>query len=584
MVMAGTMLFMGSAQAQEANGGLPTREEIERGVLEGALPDQGRPLAVDDEIERSPCSLAGPEFSDIRFTLTSVNFTGTEAVPDIDLSSSYAGFVGQDLPVGAICEIRDRAASMLRGRGYLAAVQVPPQEIDGGVITLDVLLAKMTQVQVRGDAGPLEGALERYIEKLTGQAVFNALEAERYLLLASDIPGLEVRLALRPTGDTPGEVIGEFSVLRTPLQVDAVVQNLGTPAVGRWGGQLRAQFNGLTGLGDRTSLGVYTTADFDEQQVVQLSHDFRVGGEGLTFSGDFVYAWAEPDVGAAIHSETLVAGIRASYPLVRSQANNLFVSGGFQYVDQDVRFGDTPLTADTLSVAFARLDVGAIDPGSILGRGGFSASEPRWSARGSVEIRHGLDIFGASQGCGPALMRCAMPGYVSPSRVEGDPTAFVLRYEAELVARLTPEFAISVAPRMQYSPDPLFSYEEFSAGNYTVGRGYDPGTIIGDSGYGTRTELRYGSLIPPGPGQSAFQPYVFMDSAWVWNKDRSFDGLDPQKLVSLGGGVRANVMNGATVDAALAVPLKRAGFQTEKGDVRFLLTLTAQLQPWNFRN
>ena len=46
---------------------------------------------------------------------------------------------------------------------------------------------------------------------------------------------------------------------------------------------------------------------------------------------------------------------------------------------------------------------------------------------------------------------------------------------------------------------PLLSFEEFSAGNYTVGRGYDPGALLGDSGFGTQAELRYGSRVPPAP-------------------------------------------------------------------------------------
>src|SRR3712207_8356815 len=40
--------------------------------------------------------------------------------------------------------------------------------------------------------------------------------------------------------------------------------------LGRWGGLLRGQLFGLTGLGDRTTLALFSTADFEEQQTVQL--------------------------------------------------------------------------------------------------------------------------------------------------------------------------------------------------------------------------------------------------------------------------------------------------------------------------
>ena len=62
--------------------------------------------------------------------------------------------------------------------------------------------------QVRGDAGNNERLLQRYLSKLDDQPVFNIVDAERYLLLARDIPGMDARLTLRP-GSVPGEVVGE---------------------------------------------------------------------------------------------------------------------------------------------------------------------------------------------------------------------------------------------------------------------------------------------------------------------------------------------------------------------------------------
>ena len=176
----------------------PTREEIQRGVAEGTL-NRGGPVDVDaSEIERAPCPLAAPDFAGIRLKLSSVTFSGMQDLPGFDLSGSYAQYLGTEQPVSVICEIRDRAATALRQAGYLAAVQVPPQKIDGGAVRLDVLLAHLKRVQVKGDPGRSEKALLRYLNKLTQDPVFNTRKAERYLLLAKDVPGLDVRLALRP--------------------------------------------------------------------------------------------------------------------------------------------------------------------------------------------------------------------------------------------------------------------------------------------------------------------------------------------------------------------------------------------------
>ena len=564
----------------------PTREEIERGVREGTLEQQGAPVSVDTgDVERAPCPLASPDFAGIRFKVDSVEFSGVDKIPEVDLSQSYRQYIGTDQPVAVICEIRDRAATQLRAAGYLAAVQVPPQTIESGHVKLDILLARMSRVQVKGDAGSSEKLLVRYISKLTQDEVFNTRRAERYLLLARDIPGLDVRLALRPIEGSPGEVVGEVTVRRNPVYADFTVQNLGSKSVGRWSGLGRVQLSGLTGLGDSTTASIFTTADFDEQLVLQAGHEFRVGAEGLTLRGDFTYGWTRPTIAnnPNIESRTLIASLEAAYPFVRAQAHNLAGAIGFDLIDQDVDFGAIRLNKDKLRVAFVRLDANGISRDSISGRDGFTALEPKWSWAASIEGRQGIDVFGASPDCGGTTLGCIAPAAPTPSRIDGDPTAFVLRGAGEIDWRPVRSLTFSLAPRAQYAPHALLSYEEYSGGNYTVGRGYDPGAIIGDSGVGLRSEVRVGSLLPRTAGGFAFQPYAFFDYAKVWNEDVAFNGMGGQQLYSAGAGVRASIRDAARLDALVAVPLRNAiGAPNAKGDVRFLVNLTMRLAPWRW--
>lgn len=573
-----------SAAFAQATSGAPTREEIQREPVAPLPPTTGARVTVDGAVERAPCPLASDEFKDITVTLSGVEFNGLAGVDASLLSPAYAAKIGQTLPIAAVCDIRDEAATILRRKGYLAAVQVPPQRIDNGVVKFDVLMAKLVDFQVRGNAGKAEGLIQGYLQAIKDQPVFNILEAERYLLLARDIPGYDVRLTLRPAGTVPGEVIGEVQVVYTPVEAEVNVQNYGSKDVGRWGGLAQVRLNGLFGAGDRTTLGFYSTADFEEQQVVQAAQEFRIGREGLTVAGNFTYAWTHPDIVAGnLRSRTLVASLEARYPLVRRQAKNLFLSGGLDYINQNVRFGGVPLTRDRLRVIFARLDADTIDPDSIGSIAGYSPSEPRWRFGGSIELRQGIDLFGASDDCGAGLVNCnGTPGNTPLSRVEADPTAFVARASAYAEFRPDPILAFSIAPRLQYAPNPLLSYEEFSAGNFTVGRGYDPGTLIGDSGVGISGEVRVGSLVPRSVRSFAIQGYGFFDAAWVWNEDSAFNGLDPQKLYSAGGGVRVAYGDRINLDLGVAAPLKRAGLQTDRGDVRVLLNLTVKLLPWRW--
>lgn len=569
------------AQGQVA----PTREEINRTGIEAELRGNANPVSVADEIERAPCPLAAPQFADLTFAFNGAEFSGLGSVDSGQLAQAYSQYVGQEIAVATICDIRDRAATILRSQGYLAAVQVPVQTIGEGTVKFDVLLARMQQVQVRGDAGGSTAGLRQYLEKLASQEVFNANEAERYLLLARDIPGLDVRLTLQPLpaeqGGNPGDVVGVFDVIRTPVIVDVNIQNFGSKEIGRFGGLARVRVNGLTGLGDETMLSAYTSQDFSEQLVLSGHHEFRVGSEGLTLGISGTKAWSEPDIAGpnVFETDTTVASIYGRYPVIRSQAKNLFVSAGGDFIEQQVEFADLDFSEDDLRVTFARLDFFGTDTGSVNGRGGYSAAEPKIAYQATLEVRQGLDILGATPSpfCGPNFVACPAPGEIPPSRLDADSTGLLVRGLAGLTWRPTPTFGLSATTRFQYSDDALLGYEQFSGGNFTVGRGYDPGAIIGDKGIGVQLEAFAGSLIPDTPDGIAVQPFAFFDLATISLNNVPNSG---DRLTSTGGGVRMAIGRQAILDAFVAIPLERTDFQTTRSDVRALVSLTVQLAPW----
>ena len=541
----------------------PTRDELTRQPPSTTPPRST--LNVIGGVERSPCPLANPEFADVRVTLSDVQFNNLKGATPGEMRGTWADFAGSNQPVSVICEIRDRAATLLREKGYLAAVQVPTQRIENGVVRLEVLYARVTTIRARGQTGGAEAKLAGYLSKLTEDEIFDRNRAERYLLLARDLPGYNVQLVLKPAGTGPGELIGEVSVIRQAYSLDAVIQNLAADETGRWGGQLRGQVYGLTGLGDSTFASVYSTLDFKEQQIVQVGHSFRPGSEGLTISGQFTYAWTRPSIDREptdprVKARTLFATLGLAYPVIRAQSRNLTLGGGLDYVDQKVDFIG-PLTRDHLRVAFLRADFDAID---------LKSRRPKWKIGGGIELRKGLDILGASE-------RCCDEGDTPPSRADGRATGALVRLNASGEFALAKSLAVAVSPRAQIGFDPLLSFEEFTAGNYTVGRGYDPAILTGDSGAGVAVELRGPRIAMFKSSRVLVQPYVFGDAAWVWNKNK--DG-DPDHLKSAGGGIRAAWNERMAIDAAVAVPLEKAGVDHRRGDPRFLLTLTTRLLPW----
>ncbi|KPF93612.1 hemolysin [Novosphingobium sp. AAP83] len=549
----------------QAGASAPTRDDI-KGVTSQQTPAPSR-LTVKGDIERSPCPLADPQYANIKIKIADVTFGGLKETSPEELAQVWQPYVGTEQSVSVLCEIRDAAGTALRNRGYLAAVQVPTQKIEDGRVRMEVLYARISSVRARGETKGAERKLQQYLGALTEGEVFNINRAERYLLLARDLPGYNVQLTLRPAGTGAGDLVGEVSVLREPYAVDLTLQNLASEATGRFGGQVRAQAFGITGLGDVTSLSYYATQDFSEQHILQGSHEFRPGRNGLIVGAQMTYAWTNPNVaglpaGVRIEARTLFASLYARYPLKRAQAGNRWLSGGLDLINQDVDFIG-PLSRDKVRVGWARFDMDGID---------LSRPRPAWRYSNSLEVRQGLAILDATNGCTGA----ACVGLTPPSRTDGSRSATTVRWQGEY-ERSFGDISFLLAPRAQYAFKPLLSFEEFSAGNFTIGRGYDPGELIGDDAMGSSAEMRGPRFGLSRGSKVRIQPFVYFDAAWVWNKDRA----GSQRLTSAGGGIRSEIGARFRLDATLAVPLEKVGLQALKSDPRFLLTLTTRLLPWS---
>ena len=163
------MAAMGGAQAQ-------TREEITRKPVSPLPRSAAESISVNDGIERAPCPLASPEFADVTLTLTGAEFRNLRGLSAESLRPAYQAYVGQTIPIATVCDIRDAAATILRKKGYLAAVQVPPQKIENGIVQFDVLVAKLVDFQVRGNAGKAEGLIAGYLSAIKDQPVFNIVD------------------------------------------------------------------------------------------------------------------------------------------------------------------------------------------------------------------------------------------------------------------------------------------------------------------------------------------------------------------------------------------------------------------------
>lgn len=553
----------GPAMAQQS--GLPTRQQIE-------LPDRVQPpppskaTVSSETIRSSSCPF---DTSSLTVRLDEISFVGLNGA---SLPSELAQFLADIRPlaeegsISQLCDLRDTAAARLSAAGYIAAVTIPPQEIAHGSRSakLAVIPARLVGVEVVGDVGGHAAGLAARTERLKAIYPLRTADVERELLLASDAPGLDVKMTLLSAGTAPGEVVGRLTVSRRDFEIVANTHNYGSRASGREIASVRAEFYGLTGLADQTFIGASSTVDFEEQWTLQGGHYFSLNS-GLTFGGSVIYAESRPGIGALdLRANSLLAAVEAYAPVLRTLASRVTFGGGLELINQESNLHgggiSAPLTRDQLRVAFLKLN-------ATHRRLRADASEA-FLLDGTLQLRQGLDILGASE-------QGAADGLYFPSNLEGDPTALVVR--GGLTARMQQRnLALLARVEGQYSASPLLGFEKYAVGNFTVGRGYDPATTLGDSAIGARLQ----PSVFLGADDGIFEPYLFVDAVRIWNED-SITPENGRTLVSAGLGARVYIANRYVFDVVWARPFDKAldipG--AERAPDRLLVSLTASFGP-----
>ena len=558
-VAMAAMAKMGSAQTA-----LPSRQEVTPPV-----PDTQARSSVQVDSRAAFVQTACPfANSPLRLKLEGVSFTqpdGSALPPEIAAVLAPLTRTAGDQPVAVVCDLRDRANAALQRAGWVASVQIPAQEINGGLLKLQVVTARIVEVRVRGSAGPYERLLRDRIARIQALNPLNEHEAERLLLLAGDIPGLQIQLSLRPApGGSQGAVVGELTIAFRRFSTLFNVQNYNSRLLGRETGYARAEIYGLTGMGDLTYVGASSTADFHKQIIAQVGHIATLDGGGTTLGGRFTYAWSRPALGALdLRTNTLIGGVDLQRPLVRSLRMNLRARGGIDIVDQDTMIGSgagaVPLTSDRLRVLFAGLDG--------------SYSKPRFdggtvfSLAGSIEVRKGLGALGASER--------GRSGSTPTSRIDGDAQAFVVRGVGGVMVALNRIFSVAADAQAQWSGSSLLNYEQLSIGNLTIGRGYDPGSNSGDRFVGGHGELR---ADVPLLSRVGTQLFGFYDYVYLEHLDSST--LEPhRRFRSFGGGGRFSLPGRLVLEMSYAHPQDKAlRLDQRRPSDRVLVSLTAQFR------
>lgn len=484
-----------------------------------------------------PTPITPPDAAlDAQFTLTAVTIEGATVFDPSAFEPLYRPLLGRQVTLLDVYRLRDAITARYRSAGYtLSQAIIPPQNVESGSVRIQVIEGYIDEIVFEGDTADARGLLGATAEKIRQSRPLRQSDLERYILLLSDLPGVEVSTILKPAEDTPGAADLIIAVRRRPLGATLQVDNRGSRAIGPVQASLGVDLNNAFGLSEQTSVFFATAIPTDELRYVAIQHTQILGPEGsrLTFSASDSYS--EP--GGAISALSALgtattASIFYSNPVVRSRATTLRLEAGFSY--QNSR-------TDLLSTLFSR---DRVRFGTV--RALYDFSDVAFGASASTlivaEAERGFDVFGASES-----------GSADLSRVNGKSDYTLVAGETIRIQRLSGNVSLALAFAGQYSFDSLLSSQQFGLGGARFGRGYEPSELVGDHGVAFSIEPRVDLPIPA----PRTQLYAFYDVGKTWVKAPLLGEPSSASLSSAGMGLRLQLGARVFANFELAKPLTR---------------------------
>ena len=519
-----------------------------------------RPPDIDIPL---PEQLAPEGAGKIKFVLGELVIEGGTVYSPEELREFYAELIGTEVSVARLFEVAKQIQQKYRDDGYpLTRVIIPEQTIRNDLFRLRIIEGFINHIEIEGDIGPVRSRVQAYLEKLIGRRPIREQELERYLLLATDIPGLTATGTFRRGVGDFGAAKLVVSVERKPFDVTVLANNRGSRFTGTRRAAITVQENASTRLGERLEAYLFMTED-NEQKYGHLAYEQLLGSEGLKLRVLGSISPSKPggpERGPpldtfGVETESLYGTTALTYPILRSRDRNLNLRGGFDAIRSTVDVTDGP----NLSISRDHLRVVHADASYDF--------KDRFAGQSAVGlgIRQGLHILNASENNDP-----------NKSRVEGKSNATVVKGRASRHQPLKLNFSLVVSAQGQYAFDTLLSDEQFSVGGEQYGRGFDPSDRKGDHGLGFTSELRYSRPARLGPLRG-YQAYGFYDLGVVWQRaSREAREQRRDQLASVGIGVRTQLLDNFFADLELAKPVVSEPATMEKGrDPRLSFQLLA---------
>lgn len=498
-------------------------QQIEQGK-QMQLPQVKKPTVM-------PAADATPTHG-LQVTVTRFRFVGNTRIGDDVLQKAVQPWLNRSVGFGELEKAAAAVAAAYRDAGWVVRAFLPKQEIDGGIVTIQIVEAVLGNVRIEtsGKVRANQDAIRRMAlaAQPAGQSV-NGDAIDRSLLVIDDLPGVSVKGFLQ-AGKKDGETDLVLQLEPEPLLTgDVGVDNIGARSTGANRLTLSLYGNSLLNLRDLLTANAIHTEGSDYGR---LGWSVPVGYGGMRVGlnhSQLGYRVIGSEFDAlGLKGRSASTGTDVTYPLVRSRPKNLYVTFDYDrktYVNDSngVATSDYKINAASVGLSGNILD-------ELLGGG---------STWGGVMLISGqVDLGGSPNGATDA------------SSVNTAGNFQILRYKIRRQQALLPKLTLSAGLTGQIANRNLDSSEKIYLGGASAGavRAYPASEAGGSDGNIVNVELRY------------VFPYGFsLSSLYDWgrvkvNHDNNFRGAalqNDQVMKGTGIAVSWAAKNGANVRLTL---------------------------------
>lgn len=468
------------------------------------------------------------------FLVRSIRISGNTLFDTATLQALVADAGGQSLTLPQLGEIVARITRHYHRHGYaLAQAVIPAQEIQDGVVVVEIIEARYGSIQLDNRGRVSSALLRDTLATLQGGQAISQPRLDHALLLLSDIPGVTVNATLRPgdeygtsdllVGTTTGPAISGY----------VVADDFGNRYTGRPRISATVNFNEPLQHGDVLSVSVLTSGRGINYG--RLAYETLLNGQGTRLGGS--YSFLDYKLGGPLKSldargDANLESLWVKHPFVRSRKINVY--GQFQYDGLQLR---------------DRLNAGAIRTDRHLDNAKLTLAG---DARDTF-LPGGITLWRLDWTLGHVAFDDAVARMVDAATA-GTNGGFS-KWNLSLVhlQSLGPKDGLYLAFAGQWANGNLDSSQKMIGGGpYTV-RGYDMGAVSGDNGYLGTVEFRH-DLGTAGRGK--WQAVAFVDHAHLKiNHDAWGTGANGATLNGAGVGLNWVGQSQWAAKVSVAAPL-----------------------------